>query len=158
MIKILIALVVLVVLAGGGGAAGMAMGYLPDIFHLFPQAPTVSAPLLPPTPRQRLGPPPFLLSMKPLEIPVIQNGEVTRRLSIRLRLHLQEADNSTLSQRGHLLHAAFFQDMMGFMPQLMEGRTDVDLRAIKDRLKVVADRVVGAGVIKEILIQGYFER
>ncbi|GEO82478.1 hypothetical protein [Pararhodospirillum oryzae] len=149
---------IVVIVLGTGIPGARAAGLVSDIKQMLGLSNDPPPPPPPPTPLERLGPPPFLLSMKPLEIPVIANGAVQRRLSFRLRLSLAEADNATLSERGHLLHAAFFQDLMVYAPNYLETHPELNLMAIKARMKAVADRVLGPGVVKEVLIQGFFER
>lgn len=160
---VIIAIVALLVVGGGGAAAGMAFGVLPDVFGLFggqqgASADGHGADAKEASVRDRLGPPPFLLSMKPIEIPVIMNGRVERRANFRFRLQVDPTATDILQTEGHRLHATMFEDLMVYLPRHLEDRDTVDLNAVKHRMRRKAQALLSAEVIKDVLIQSYFER
>lgn len=156
--KLIVIGLVLLLLGGGGAVGAMAFGLLPDVFGLFGGGSGHQAEAKTETVRDRLGPPPFLLTMKPIEIPVILNGQIRTRANFRFRLHADPDMVVRLQTEGHLLHSAMFKDLMVYLPRQMEQGGDIDLLAVKHRMRRIAQTMMGADVIKDVLIQSYYER
>jgi hypothetical protein len=141
----------------GGLVAGIKFGLIPDFPGLFTVADDSAKEAVEQTPLERLGPPPFLLTMKPIEIPVIMNGKLVRRSNFQFRLEVEETDVASLQTAGHQLHARMLEDLMVFLPRHLETRDVVDLVAVKARMRALADRMLGQGRVHDVVIQGYYE-
>ncbi|MCF8480160.1 MAG: hypothetical protein K9H25_07005 [Rhodospirillum sp.] len=156
LLKLGLIVIVALLVVGGGVVGAMKFGFVPDVLGLFSTEGAAEPKEL--TPLEQFGQPPFLMSMKPIEIPVIMNGQVVRRSNFRFRIQIDPKDAAMFQYAGHKLHAEMFEALMGFLPRHLETRDRVDLMAVKQRMRKVADLVLGMGKVKDVLIQGYFER
>jgi len=92
-------------------------------------------------------------------IPVIEGGEVTRQVSIGVALELVKGKTlENLKPKETILIDAFFRELYGLFGQRSSAERIADPPVIKARLQRVADRVLGAGVVKQVLILQLFER
>jgi hypothetical protein len=158
LLKIGLILIVLLLFVVGGGLVGaIKFGLVPDFLGLFPSEDHVEEPKAL-SPLERLGPPPFLFSLNPIEIPVISNGRVIRRCSFGFRIQIDPEDTVEVRYLLEKLQSKMLEDLMAFLPRHLETRDTVDLVAVKQRMRLVAERVLGPGKVKDVLIQGYFER
>ncbi len=153
-------IILAVVLVGGGSVGGaIYFGFLPDFIGL--KAMLDGKP--DDTPREatvvdRLGPPPYLLSMKPFEIPIIRDGRLQRRVNLRFRLQVDPERALEMNTAGHKLHGEMFRELMILVPQQLQKNDTLDLPAIADRMLVLAHRTIDPTLVKDVLVQGYFER
>ncbi|WP_413203750.1 hypothetical protein [Rhodospirillum sp. A1_3_36] len=156
-LKIGLIVIVLLLVVGGGVVAGIKFGFIPDFLGLSPpEAPVEEPKAL--SPLERLGQPPFLISLNPIEIPVISNGQIIRRCSFAFRVQIEPEDTVEVRHLFDKLQSKILEDLMVFLPRNLETRDTVDLMAVKQRMRRVAEQVMGPGKVKDVLIQGYFER
>ncbi|MTI09625.1 hypothetical protein [Curvivirga aplysinae] len=145
--KILIILIILLLLGGGGGAA---------YFFLFmgDDADT------PPVPEELPPPPPpvFLDGMEGLTIPVIRNGQVVKFILINVAVELTEEQYVPLAQSYiPKLQDQFLRSTHAYFAG-MPIEKPVNVRAIANRLKKIAKETLGTKVVKDVFVEGIFER
>ncbi|MBE1236821.1 hypothetical protein IHV25_04030 [Phaeovibrio sulfidiphilus] len=162
--KILVVILSVVVLLLGIFVGGIALGFIPDTFGLRgslglsdSKAVEAEAPAPPPTPRERLGPPPFLLSVRTLTVPVIVDGRLVRSANISARILVDPAKSNIFLRRGHILSAVFLEELMVLLPQQLELVGHFNMAEIKARLRDVANRALEENVVQEVLISGFSE-
>lgn len=98
-------------------------------------------------------------TLPPFDIPVIGDKSVTRQITFLVTLEMKGIDNKDKVIAAHRqLQDVFFRDMYGVMAFRRPEDQSYDLDAIKTRLRRVADRVVGAGVIADIVVKTTYER
>lgn len=165
---ILIAVSVILLLAALVGAT--VMGYIPDSMGLRPllgvekPSENAEAPKAPvaETPLERLGPPPLLLYLKSISVPVIVEGQLRKTANINFRIEIDPDQRDILAKRGHLLMAVYLQELMILLPQQLEASDSFDFAAIKRRLKELSNEVLEPDsdkeVVRDVIIQGYYER
>ena len=142
--KILLILIVLLLAAGGGG------GY----YYFFILAAEDEMAEEPPPP-----PPDFRnIDMENLTIPVIRGGAVVNYISLQLSLETIGPDNEELAiSLLPRVRNAFITDLNGYFETVpVEDR--IMIRSIKRRLLVLCDRILGPGVVSQVLIQGAFKQ
>lgn len=92
-------------------------------------------------------------------IPVIEGDEVTRSVSVGVVLELAEGQTATsIEPKRPVLVDAFYRELYGMFAQRSSADRIAEDRTIKERLARTADRVLGPGVVREVLIQQLFER
>lgn len=154
--KRLLLVVFALVLLGGGSFVGLvAFGVVPDVLGLgirmADQQPEV--PVEPPPPR------PDYVDIEPFVVPIIlEDGTLHRQLYFDLRLEVKAGTVVEFSGRMPVLHDAFIRYLHKWYPLWMRDHTDIDLRETKERLKAVAERIVGPGVVEEVLFVAVFDR
>ncbi len=88
-----------------------------------------------------------------LLVPVIQEREVKHQAEMILLLQVIPDKKDDVAQELPRLQAGFLEDMMEFLPMSLRDRGDLDLDTIRSRLQAVADRVLGRGVVKAVIIE-----
>jgi len=144
--KILILVVVVLLLCGG--AAG---GWL---FLLAPPAgtPGRSAAALPEPPGQ------FYI-VKPINLPVIRSGQVSRIVTFDLVLELGKGwTRQQIEPSGVRLRDALMQELAGLTSYAWPGNAIVDLEIAKSRLLTRGNAVLGSGAVKQVLFERIFDR
>jgi hypothetical protein len=98
--------------------------------------------------------PPRFIDMDQLTIPIFQGEKVVANFQIQLKLEaLGEANESKLLRLLPRLSDAFWRDLYAFIPRLLRKERQIDAIVIKERLRLVGEKVVGKGVINNILVQ-----
>ena len=103
---------------------------------------------------------PSYVRFAPIFIPIIQGDRVTRQVGVTLMLELVKGqEKSPIEEKKRQLNDAFMRDLYAFFQQ-RAGMTgaDIDEAYLKDRLLKVADNVIGAKAVREVLIQQFFEQ
>lgn len=154
--KRLILVILALILLGGGSFVGLvAFGVVPDILGLGLQVGAVEpeAPVEPPPPR------PDYVNIAPFVVPIIlESGALHRQIYFDLRLEVTPGTVGELTRRMPVLHDAFIRYLHQWYPLWMRDHSDVDLRETKRRLTTVAERVVGPGVVRDVLFIAAFDR
>lgn len=98
--------------------------------------------------------PPRFLDMDPLVIPIFAEDRVVAAIQIQLKLETKGVANEDLLNRMKpRLGDAFLSDLYAFIPRLVQKGGQLDVLAIKQRLQLVADKVVGKGKVDSVLVQ-----
>lgn len=143
--KILIILVVLLLLGGGGG------GYY-YYFILLPEQEAMAEPAPPPPPDTRF------VELQSLRIPVMRNGAVTNYVSLDISLETIGPDNeSTARSLLPRVRNAFLTDLLGYFAAV-PVEDSIMVKPIKRRLLILCNRVLGQGVVNDVLIQNAFKQ
>lgn len=154
--KRLLIVVFALVLLGGASLVGLvAFGIVPDFLGLGirMEEKVAEAPPPPPPPR------PDYVNIAPFVVPIIlENGRLHRQLYFDLRLEVQAGKAGEVHARMPVLHDAFIRYLHQWYPLWMRDHADIDLRETKKRLKTVAERVVGPGVVDDVLFIALFDR
>jgi hypothetical protein len=103
---------------------------------------------------------PSYVRFPPIFIPIIQGEQVTRQIGVTLMLELKEGEEKQPVEEKRLrLTDAFMRDLYVFFQQRSGMKSnDIDEMYLKDRLLKVADNVIGDQMIREVLIQQFFEQ
>lgn len=92
-------------------------------------------------------------------IPVIEGGQVTRQVSVGIGMELVKGKTlQDIKPKEAVLIDAFFRELYGLFGQRAAAERIAEPPIIKARLQRVADRILGAGVVKQVLILQLFER
>ena len=136
-----LAIVVIVLLAAVGGAgAWWYMG----------QAPSSADPVV-----ATEADPPQFVKVDPIVIPLIRQGEVTKFVTVVVTLEMT-LDDAAIRVEGikRRLVDALFTELHSLFSMRMVQEKGADTQIIKDRVLVVANRVLGEGSVRSVLIQG----
>lgn len=153
--KIIIIVVVILLLAGGGAAA----------FFFLQQKETSTAAGEAGEAGQeqaagdakKKGDPNYL-DMENLAIPVIRNRRIEKHVILKVSLEMMD-DDALEESKPYMprLKDAFIKDLYDYYSYQSPGQK-INTEAIKIRLKVAGDKVVGQGKIRKVLIQAAFQR
>jgi len=104
------------------------------------------------------GGPPFV-KLPMFSIPVIEGDQVTRQVAVFIVLELAEGQSAaTLKPKERQLMDAFLRDLYGMFAQRSGADRIAIQDSIKTRLSLTADKVLGPGIVKQVLIQQLYER
>jgi hypothetical protein len=103
---------------------------------------------------------PSYVRFSPIFIPIIEGDRVTRQVGITLMLELVKGQKRLpIEEKRIQLNDAFMRDLYIFFQQRAGMKSgDIDEMYLKDRLLKVADSVIGAQAVREVLIQQFFEQ
>ena len=103
---------------------------------------------------------PAYVRFPPIFIPIIQGEQVTRQIGVTLMLELKEGqEKQPIEEKRLQLNDAFMRDLYVFFQQRSGMKSnDIDEMYLKGRLLQVADNVIGEKVVREVLIQQFFEQ
>ncbi len=88
-----------------------------------------------------------------LLVPVIQNREVSHQAEMVVRLRVAPDKKDDVAAELPRLQAGFLEDLMEFLPMALRDSSELDLPAICARLQAVADRILGPGAVKQVIIE-----
>ncbi len=112
-------------------------------------------------PHERVAAPgaPVFVELAPITVPVIEGSAVTRQVSVVLSLELEGGQSEAdLDAKKRALTDAFLQDRYGMFAQRSGAARVADQRTVKARLSRTATRVLGPGVVREILVEQLYEQ
>ncbi|MEQ8449983.1 MAG: hypothetical protein RIB97_09895 [Nitratireductor sp.] len=142
--KLILIVLILLLLAGGGGGA---------YWWFFMRGADGAAAPEPPPPE-----PAVFVEMEALTIPVIRGGAVAKYVLLKVSLEVEdEGAREAVVERMPRLKDAFLRDLHAYFASIPLD-SPLNVRTVKTRLKRVADGIVGRGVVREVLIQGAFEK
>jgi flagellar basal body-associated protein FliL len=144
--KIVIIIVALLVIAGSGGA----------VWYFFRQA---DAPVVPDSADQeRSLEEPEFVDIENLSIPVIREGRVDRYITISVSLEMRDKDAKELGDEAFpRLKDAIFRDLYSYF-SMQKGESGINVNQVKSRLLWASDRAIGKGKVRQVIIQGAYER
>ena len=99
--------------------------------------------------------PPQFVKVDPIVIPLIRQGEVTKFVTVVVTLEMTQ-DDAAIRVEGvkrHLMDALFTELHSLFSLRMVQEK-GADTQIIKNRILVVANRVLGQGSVRGVLIQG----
>lgn len=93
-----------------------------------------------------------------LSIPVIRNGKVKKFVLLKVAVELTDGDyRSRVQSYMPRLKDAYLRELHGYFATVPVD-DPVNVRAVTVRLMRASARVLGKGVVKDILVQGVYER
>lgn len=93
-----------------------------------------------------------------LSIPVIRNGKVMKFVLLKVAVELTDGDYRTRVQSYMpRLKDAYLRELHGYFATVPVD-DPINVRAVTKRLMRASARVLGPGVVKDILVQGVYER
>jgi len=152
--KVFIILVFLL-LVGGGAAAAYFMGFLDGLLNLGSSEEMMMEDAME-EPDVIFRDPTFY-SMDSLYIPVIRGSSVAKTVVIGVTLEVMDPDAvETLDQLRPRLRADFLRALQRYIGTLSLGER-VDLRVVKVLLRKTAEKILGKGVVTDVLVQNAVE-
>ncbi len=101
----------------------------------------------------------LFVTLDPLIIPIIENGVVRRHLTLQLQLEMADLESDRrLQKRYHHLVDAFFSELYALMSMRYVREKGMDVEFFRSRLQLRADRLLGKGAVKHILVRDVMER
>ncbi len=99
------------------------------------------------------------VTLDPLMVPVIDNGVVRQHLSLQLQLEMNDLQSDRLlHKRYHRLVDAFFSELYSLLSMRYVRERGLDVEFFRKRLKLRADRVLGKGAVRDVLVRDVQER
>lgn len=145
---VVIILVALLLIAGSGGAVWY--------FFLQARAPIVSAGKK--QERASLEVPEFV-DIENLSIPVIREGRVEKYITISVSLEMANKDAKILADEAFpRLKDAIFRDLHSYFSMQQSASPGLNVSQVKSRILWAAERAIGEGRVKQVIIQGAYER
>ncbi len=96
----------------------------------------------------------IFIDMEPILIPIFKGNEPAAKIQIQIKLETKSRETAIKIQRMMpRISDAFIQDLHGFMPRLLKERERIDVFVLKQRLKLIADRKFGKGLVQDVLVQ-----
>jgi flagellar basal body-associated protein FliL len=102
---------------------------------------------------------PVFVTLPLFSIPVIEGDKVTRQVTVGITLELVEGVKAdSIDEKKPAVIDAFFRDLYGMFGQRSQiARVAVE-GSIKQRLGQTADRILGPGVVRQVLVVQLLER
>ena len=145
---VVIILVALLVIAGSGGAVWY--------FFLQAEAPVVAEQKK--AQKASLEVPEFV-DIENLSIPVIREGRVEKYITISVSLEMADKESKVLADEAFpRLKDAIFRDLHSYFSMQQASSAGLNVSQVKARLLWAADRAIGKGRVKQVIIQGAYER
>lgn len=88
-----------------------------------------------------------------LIVPVVQDREVRKQAELILRLEVPFEKKELVAQNLPRLQNAYLQDMMSFLPIHLRDGDRLDQAVIRRRLTLLSEKVLAAGLVKDVLIE-----
>ena len=143
--RIVIIIIAVVVIAGCGGA----------VWYFFLQA---DAPSVDSQEERTLEEAEFV-DIENLAISVIKEGRVDRYITISVSLEMNDKDAKELGDLAFpRLKDEIFRDLHSYFSMQKPGQTGINVAQVKARLMWAAERAIGRGKVRQIIIQGAYER
>jgi len=146
-------LVVLLIAIIGGGASAASI-----YFHIGPLADLIkpkepSAPPAPPPP-----PPHAEIPVGSFVVPVIQDHAISRLFGMDIALDVLVSDQSKVEAQLPRVVNAFTLALYEIVPVHSDSHSAADKKAIHDRLVAIGDRVLGKGLIQDVVLKSVYDR
>jgi len=102
---------------------------------------------------------PVFFDIRPLTLPVIEGNRVRRQVGILLTLELVKGHvKQEAAEKEHELTDAFITELNRMYGWRAGADRVADERLIKERLHAAADRILGADVVRDVLIRQLIEQ
>jgi hypothetical protein len=97
--------------------------------------------------------------LQPFSVTVIRDGKIKGILTVTLTVETKGGENmNKVMARRYELHDAFLRDIHGVMSfTRADGRT-IDPTVVKTRLMAISGRILGDGVVEDVLVVSIFNR
>jgi len=102
---------------------------------------------------------PVFVDIRPLTLPVIEGNTVRRQIGVLLTLELNEGHvKHEAEEHDRELTDAFITELRRMYAWRASADRVADERLVKQRLHAAADRILGAGVVRDVLIRQLIEQ
>lgn len=97
--------------------------------------------------------------LQPFNVPVIRNGKLVQMVSVAVIVEVRGLINQgVMMDQRQRLRDAFLRDIHGVASiQRPDGRV-MDSHVLKTRLMMVSERILGPGIIDDVLVNGISDR
>lgn len=144
--RIVIIIVALIVIAGSGGA----------VWYFFRQA---DAPVVEGQEEEESLEEAEFVDIENLSISVIREGRVDRYITISVSLEMKDKDAKALGDEAFpRLKDAIFRDLHSYFSMQQAGQSGINVSQVKSRLMWAAERAIGKNKVRQVIIQGAYER
>lgn len=148
--KLLIILVLLILLLGAGGGGAY--------WWFFMREAGQGAEAGDGAPEGAPNDPAVYVELEALTIPVIRGGAVAKYVLLQISLEVEDlAAREEVQERMPRLVDAFLRDLHAYFASVPLD-SPLNARTVKARLLAIANRITGGGVVREVLIQGAYEK
>ncbi|CAA7617824.1 flagellar basal body-associated protein FliL [Magnetospirillum sp. UT-4] len=150
MVRLIIIIVAFLVMIGGliGGLYFWGIDPLQKFNELVGNAPAAPGQTVAESPKA-----PAYVEFGLLIVPVVQDREVRKQAEMILRLEVPHNKQDVVAQNLPRLQNAYLQDMMSFLPRHLRGTDQLDHDVIRRRLTQLSERVLGPGLVRDVLIE-----
>lgn len=149
--RIVIILVLVILLGGGAAAASIFLGIGPLATMMKPKEPPQPPPPPPPPQHKEVVVGSFV-------IPVIQDHGIGRSLGLDVALDVLAEDDSKVETQLPRLQNAFTLSLYEVVPSHSDAHSANDKKAIHDRLVAITERILGKGVVQDVVIKSIYDR
>jgi hypothetical protein len=105
------------------------------------------------------GDKPEFFRLPPFNVPMIRSTGVMGQVSLMVTVETRGISNkATIIEKRRVLQSAFLRDLYGVAAMSNRSGRPVNLNTVKVRLMQVSDRVLGAGVVRDILVTNVYTR
>ena len=99
------------------------------------------------------------IDMEPLVTTLFQENRVAALVQIEYKLEtLGGKKAERVKYLTPVIGDAFLKDMHSFIPRLLKAEERIDAETIRQRLKLIGDRVTGKGLISDVVIGDIIEQ
>lgn len=99
------------------------------------------------------------VQLDPFVVPVIRNGQLQRHVTLSLAIEAKDpASRAKVEAAMPRVRDAFARDLHAFLAVVPYDGSGALLQSMTQRLARVAERAVGGGLIKAVLLQGAVDR
>lgn len=97
---------------------------------------------------------PRYIEMDPIQVPMFQDNSVAGTIMIHYKLEVLNVDHErTVAKAKRRLGDAMIKDFSFYIPRTLRNNKTLDVTLIKYRIQMIADRMLGKGVVSDALIQ-----
>lgn len=94
------------------------------------------------------------VEMDPVQVPVFHDSGVAGTIMIHYKIEVTTLDNErTVAKSKRQIGDALIQDFSYYIPRTLRNNKTLDVTLIKYRIIMIADRLLGKGVVNDALIQ-----
>ncbi|MBW7849183.1 MAG: hypothetical protein H3C38_01650 [Rhodospirillales bacterium] len=104
------------------------------------------------------APPPAFVEVGLVGVPIIEDKRVVKSLVLQVKLDVDPKEKLRVEESLPRLQNNFLSDLLEFIPRHLRDRDNVDLTVVKLRLTMVCDRLLGKGVVNDVLVMSFMER
>ena len=101
----------------------------------------------------------ILIDLDPLVLQVILEDQITATIQFKIKLKTAGQETAIFLKRSlPKISDAFMQDLHGFLPRLLKKKERLDVTILKDRLKLIGERLLGKGYIDSVSVVSAIEK
>ncbi len=148
--RILFVVFLIALLAGGGAAASIYLHVGPLANIMKPKEAPAPAP--PPPPQHNE------LAVGSFVVPLVQDHAISRLIGLDIALDVLAQDQPKVEPQLPRIMNAFTLALYEIVPVHSDAHSAADKKAIHDRLVATGDRVVGKGLIQDVILKSIYDR